>query len=102
VEHCDKHGQYHADYICGECVEDLKKERDTLNQHVLGQIVALNSFEKECDVLQAALEIAKNQLEMVLMVGRLTDNGHNTVFIAGTRHALETIEKLEKGKVSNK
>lgn len=30
VETCDKHGQYHADYICGDCVEDLTKERDEL------------------------------------------------------------------------
>jgi hypothetical protein len=26
VEHCSKHGQYHADYICGDCVEEMREE----------------------------------------------------------------------------
>jgi hypothetical protein len=30
VEHCNKHGQYHADYICGDCVEELNKELNEL------------------------------------------------------------------------
>lgn len=30
VEHCEKHGQYHADYICFDCVEDLKEENAKL------------------------------------------------------------------------
>lgn len=42
VENCNKHGQYHADYICGDCVEDLQKELSTL---------------------RTALDVAKNQIE---------------------------------------
>jgi hypothetical protein len=30
VEECAKHGQYHADYICGDCVEDLRAENARL------------------------------------------------------------------------
>jgi len=37
-----------------------RRERDTLKQHVLAQIAALNSFEKECDELRSELKDWEN------------------------------------------
>ena len=44
VEHCDKHGQYHADYICGDCHEALREairgllltSRERADDHIFG------------------------------------------------------------------
>lgn len=40
VENCDKHGQYHADYICGDCFEENKIRVETLQSALSGLLEA--------------------------------------------------------------